>query len=433
VPSTHCLRYYKGRMPIYLFAASIIFVVAVARKRQIRALSPYGIFVAFQILYNITPWGTAAMGVGGKLFSLLSDQHIVNIQLVLSTTANLCFGLVHLVFFRNVKFAQPLSPSRRTRRNYLYLAFPLFLVTCVLCHFYGWHQYTFAGHEVDQETLGGMFTVTAYFKFVFVAAYLYYLYRFGLDKYAWILVSEQVVVMVVDGARTTFLPVLLVTLFILLDRVTDKKMMRRIYGLAIAGIVLSIGTRSLIFHDSSLLQDMIIPVTIEGGLGDYSSLQSIQGVEKLAQPPYTYGASYLVDPFVFLIPKSIGRASLSPFGNWSASLTDILEDKFSPMGGFYYLSEAVAAYSYAGPAIVTTIFAGFLVWIERNKNRHRMLYLAWMPTIGILFVKTQFGNGMKLFVIEFLAIYLIFVLSKARILFIRSQRNARGNFVPAAT
>jgi hypothetical protein len=213
-----------------------------------------------------------------------------------------------------------------------------------------------------------------------------------------------------------------VTLFILLDRVTDRKKMRRIYGVAILGIASSIGTRALIFHDTSLLQDLIIPITVEGGLGDYGTLQSIQGVEKLAQPRYTYGASYVLDPLVWLIPKSIGRSGLSSFGSWTAGLANILDDQFSPMGGFYYVSEAVAAYSYAGPAIITILFAGFLVWIESTKNRHRMLYLSWMSTIGILFVKTPFGNGFKLFVIVFLGMYFLFILSKARAFVIRTQK-----------
>jgi hypothetical protein len=346
--------------------------------------------------------------------------------LLLSATANVCFGLIHLMFSRNVSFANPPLPaSPRASRNYLTLVFPFFLVTCALCYQYGWHQYTFAGHEVDVDSLGGMFTVTAYFKFFFVAIYLYYLYRFGLNKGAWILLGEHVIVMVVDGSRATFLPILLLTLFILLDRVSNQKMMRRIYLIAIAGIILSIGTRALILHSGNFLVDMIIPVTVEGSLGDYSALQTIQGVETLPHPKYTYGASYVIDPLVWLIPKFIGREGLSSFGRWTDDLANVLDEKFAPMGGFYYLSEAIAAYSYAGPAIVTLLFAIFLVWIERNKNRYPILYLSWMPTLGILFIKTPFGNCFKLFLIQLIGINILCLLRRIKLALPHRRREVR--------
>jgi len=280
---------------------------------------------------------------------------------------------------------------------------------------YGWHRLTAAGYAAGgEEALGGMFTVTAYLKFFFVAIYLYYLYRFGLDKGAWILMGQHVIVMIVDGARATFLPVFLVTLFILLDRPANKKRMKTIYLAALTGFVVSIGTRALIIHDSSLVQSMIIPVTVEGTMGDYSSLQSIQGVENLPHPQYTFGASYVLDPFVWLIPQSIGRQGLSSFTRWTNELGPVLNESFAPMGGFYYLSEAIAAYSYAGPVIVTTVFAFVLIWVDRNKNNHRMFYLAWMPTLGLMFIKVIFGNGFKLFLIELLSMQMLHMLCMAK-------------------
>jgi len=416
-------------MPIYSFAASIIFVVFVARRKHIRALSPYGIFIVFQILYNVMPWITASSGVDSALFGLMSDMRLVNIQLVLAAISNVCFGLVFLMFYRDVRFAAPPLPSsKRVRRNYLYLAFPLFLVTCALCEKYGWHQLSFAGYAVGGgETLGGMFTVTAYVKYVFVAVYLFYLYRFGLDKGAWILLGQHVIVMVIDGARTTFLPVFLVTLFMLLDKGSNRKKLKTIYTLGLAGFVLSIGTRALVLRDSNLLQNMVTPVVVEGTMGDYSCLQSIQGVENLPHPQYTFGATYILDPLVWLIPRSMGREGLSSFTQWTNGLAPVLNERFSPMGGFYYLSEAIAAYSYAGPPIVTTIFAFVLVWVDRNKNTHRMLYLAWMPTVGLVFIKVIFGNGVKLFLIELLSLQILRMLGQFKMLLPR--RVSKSNII----
>jgi len=391
-------------MAIFLFAVSVLFVVWVARRKKIPALSPYGIFAAFQILYNVLPWFVSSLGINNPIYSLLSDSHVINIQLQLAAISNLCFGLIHLCFSRNVRLGDPTLPSSKSNRtNYLLLTFPLFILTCVLCEKYGWHQYTFANYDTGGEGLGGMFTVTAYAKFSFVAVYLYYLYRFGLDKGAWILLLEHVIVMVIDGARATFLPILLLTLFILLGKI-DANKTKRIYVLAILGITASIGTRALILKSGDWLQDMIIPVTVEGTMGDYATLQSIYAVEHLFRPPYSAGASYVIDPLAWLIPQSMGRKRFTFADRWGNEIDPILRERFNPMGGFYFLSESITAFSYLGPAIVTTTFAGFLVWFERNKNRHRMLYLAWMPTLGIQFIKTPFGNCFKLFAVQIICL-----------------------------
>jgi hypothetical protein len=161
---------------------------------------------------------------------------------------------------------------------------------------------------------------------------------------------------------------------------------------------------------------MIVPITVEGAMGDYPSLQSIQGVDQLLHPQYTFGASYVVDPLVWLIPQALGREGLSSFSKWTDSLTNVLEDKFAPTGGFYYVSEAVAALSYVGPAIITIIYAAALIWVEKNKNHHRLLYLSWMSTLGLLFIKTQFGNCVKLFLIQILSLYVLLGISKLNFL-----------------
>jgi hypothetical protein len=201
-------------------------------------------------------------------------------------------------------------------------------------------------------------------------------------------------------------------MFIYLDKGIERKRLRAIYILALGGFILSIGTRSLILRNESVLQDLVTPVLIEGSMGSYVCLQSIQGVKALPHPPYTLGSTYIIDPIVWLLPQSMGREDLLSFKEWSDKVSPTLNERFAPMGGFYYLSEAVAAYSYVGPAIVTTIFAFSMIWIDRHKNTHRILYLAWMPTVGLLFVKVVFGNGVKIFVITILSMHVLHFFSR---------------------
>lgn len=351
-----------------------------------------------------------------SMFTLLSDIKVIELQLILSATATACFGFVYLAFYRKVKLEQPVTGTMlNQRRRFVLLLLPLFVITCILCEKYGWHRLTFADIDAGGANLaGGMFTVTAYVKYYFVATFLYYLYRFGVDKYAWLLLGEHVIVMLIDGGRTTFLPIALLILFMTNDLPISKAKLRRLYIGAAIGVVMSIGARALIIQDNSLLVKMTAPVAIEGTMGPYSSLQSIYAAEVDRNLDYTYGASYVLDPFAWFLPTGTTRNNLSFFQKWVDEISIVIPDQFSPMGGFYYVSEAVAAFSFYGPALVTTVFGLTLVWIERYKNRFRLLYVAWIPTVGVLFVKTIFGNVAKMFIINLVLIGSIILVRKAR-------------------
>jgi hypothetical protein len=147
---------------------------------------------------------------------------------------------------------------------------------------------------------------------------------------------------------------------------------------------------------------MITPVTVEGLMGSYPSLQSIYALKQEHHPNLTFGASYVVDPIVWFLPQGDTRDNYMFLQKWEKDSAPWLQEEFAPMGGFYYIAESVTAFSYAGPAIITTVFAIVLIWVQRNVDRHRLLYVTWMPTIGILFVKMIFGNVFKLFAVDLL-------------------------------
>ena len=110
-------------------------------------------------------------------------------------------------------------------------------------------------------------------------------------------------------------------------------------------------------------------------MGDYSALQSLDSIMKGGKSylHFTYGLSYLIDPISWFLPTGDLRTNFSFFQHWVDGITPYLQETYSPMGGFYYAAEATAAFSYAGPAIVTLCYGLWLVWMERNKNRFRML------------------------------------------------------------
>lgn len=380
------------------FACSLLFLLWVSRRRAIEVLSLYWVFAAFQCLYNLIPWVTSQLNL--PVMPLLSDRAVIDTQLTLSAVSNLCFGCVFLAFYRNIPLTTYRSPSfPRQHRNFVLLALPVFLLTCVLCAKYGWNQFA-TGAEIGDP--GGMFSVTAYLKHVFIAFYLYYLYRFGIDRWGWILFAENGIVMFIDGSRTTFLPVAVVTCLVYAAQLT-RTQRRKVYALALLGVFASIATRSIILSkESTLFENLIAPVVVEGTMGAYPSLQTIYAVQHHANSGYTYGASYVIDPLVELLPKGDLRDNNQFLTNWEHQIDMGIPDKFAPMGGFYYQAEAIAAFSYLGPPLITSLFAATLVWMERIKNRHLLIYLVWAGTIGVLFVKTNFANGLKIFLTQLL-------------------------------
>jgi hypothetical protein len=399
-------------LAIFLFLCSLLFLFWVSRRQGIEAISLYWVFAAFQCLYNITPWITSQLNL--PVLPLLSDHALIDAQLILSAVSNLCFGCMFLAFYRSTPLSSLRPPSHpRKHRNFFLLVLPLFLLVCAMCAKYGWNQ--FATGTVEISNAGGMYTVTAYLKDTFTAIYLYYLYRFGIDRWSWVLFVELAIVMLIDGARTTFLPVAIVTCIVYAARLS-RAQRRKVYALALLGVFASIAARSIILSSkSTLIENLIAPVTGEGDMGAYTTLQAIYAVQHHANTGYTYGASYLIDPLLELLPRGEVRDDYQFLPNWEHQIYMGIPGKFAPMGGFYFESEAVAAFWYLGPPLITSLFAAALIWMERTKNRHLLVYLVWAGTIGVLFAKTTFANDFKMFLTQFLVVAALAAVHRYRV------------------
>jgi len=262
---------------------------------------------------------------------------------------------------------------------------------------------------------GGMYALAIDAKLLYLGIYLYYMYRFGIDKWAWTLLLGDLAILAVDGARTTFLPITLVTLMVYSAQTTAKRR-TRLYFFAAAGLLISIGARVMFLSGNAGLLSMIIPITVEGTMGAYPSLQSIYAIQHHLNNGYTYGASYIVDPIVWIgMPHGELRENIQFFAPWTRNISNGLAETFAPAGGFYYISEAVAAFSYAGPAIVTTFFAAFLVCLERIKGKYPLFYTTAASTIGIMFVKFVFAGLFKMFLIELTVAYTLLAVQQTRV------------------
>lgn len=406
-------------LALFLFLCSLLFLLWVSRRRNIEAISLYWVFAAFQCLYNLVPWVTSQLDL--PAMRLLSDRTVIDTQLILSAISNVCFGYIFLAFYKNIPLVTTRPPSRPGQhRNFVLLVLPLFFLTCILCGKYGWNQF---GTGAEMGTPGGMFTVTAYVKHVFIAIFLYYLYRFGIDRWGWVLFVENGIVMFIDGARTTFLPVAVVTCLLYAAQLS-RAQRKKVYVLALVGAFASIGARSIVLSkQATFLENLIAPVAVEGSMGAYSSLQAIYAIQHHANSGYTYGASYVVDPLVELLPKGDLRDKGQFLTKWEQKIDMGIPDQFAPMGGFYYQAEAIAAFWYLGPPLIASLFAASLVWMERIKNRYLLIYLVWAATIGVLFVKTDFADDFKAFLTHLLVVGCLSAVHNYRVLMAKAVVN----------
>jgi hypothetical protein len=384
------LDYTRG-VAILLFLGSVVLLLGVARVKKIPFISPYGIFLVFQCLYNLVPFCISLTGLG-------MDRQAILAQLVLAASANVTFALAFWIWYRPNGLPRPQPGLKSGRLNYLLILFPVFLGTLLLCHLYGWH--TFASADAAGVPGGAPYTITAYSKHFFIACYLYYIYKFGLDRYAWYLFVGVLVVMGVDGGRTDFFPAIVLTLMIWREQSKTSRL--KLVLLCSIGLFAVVAARSLVISGGSAVAKFGATIFTEGTMGSYPCTQSIYALQHSGRElPYSFGASYIVDPLLWILPQGgSGTGGDTFLSRWVDAIYGVIPGEFAPMGGFYYMAEAIAAFGWGGPAIVAFVFGALITSMERNKQRFPLLYLAFMSTVGLLFVKTIFGNVFKLFVVQ---------------------------------
>ena len=365
-------------MEIAVFLLSVGVALIVLMRARIQLISPYGIFLGFQVLYNVTPW------IAGAAFGL--DPDALNTQLILAATANLAFAIAVAIFYRSVDLAPIQQTATKARWHYLGACVPIFFLAVVLCHYYGWHVFAEAG---TVEGVGVMPRLAEYSKQACIAAWLYYLIRFGLDRFAWVLFYGLMIIMIIDGARTNFLPVIIIIL--MLWQSSKHISGWKIAAMFVLGALGLTAVRGLLIGASGL--DVVLGgVALEGTFGSLTAVQSIYAVQHMSSPPYLFG--------------------LGSLQSWVKGINPWIEGEFAPIGGYYYLAGAVADFGYVGPALETFLFGYLLCASEKWKGKRPMIYFSFVATIGTLFAKIPVENSIKLFLAQMFFLAVITTLRK---------------------
>jgi hypothetical protein len=367
-----------------IFYSSLFLVVLVFAWRRVPLVSAYGMFLAFQGLYNLVPWYTNSLFPG--LFPL--DPDVISTQLVLASTANLAFAVAVALFYRQVELRAREIPAPVIGRRYLLWSMPLFLITAVLCHYYGWH--TFAAIGSADETTAAT-SLTAYAKHACIATYLYAIYRFEIGRTTWFLFFAIIVIMSIDGGRTGFFPIIVVTL--MMWQAKSHVSIVKIALVFLVAVALLQVIRGILLGNTGI--DLVAgPFFTEGYMGSFSSRQSITAIQNMSEPPYQFG--------------------IGSIENWSKDIYPRIPGEFAPLGGHYFVAEAVAHFGYFGPALFAFVFGCVLSYSEQWKRTHALVYLAFTATIGILFVKTPLLVESKLFLAQLLFLLLLEAMHRYR-------------------
>ncbi|MGH4049869.1 MAG: O-antigen polymerase [Clostridium sp.] len=236
------------------------------------------------------------------------------------------------------------------------------------------------------------YSLTAYLKYAFISMYLFYIYKYGFNKMLMFLLVLQIILMFFDGARTTFFCIAISTICIYnLEYKPRKLKVLLILGLSLFVII---SARAVIMK-STFIGNFVDSINIEAQVGSYMVRQTIyiQSVNE----SYTFGKTYILDPIMYFldpITKVLFNKPLRGdlyFDRWINNNSIFLLERYAPMGGFYYISEAIITLPYIGAMIITLMYAIFSVYMENNKNKFRSQYILFLA-LAPLFIKYKFSN-----------------------------------------
>lgn len=391
-----------------IFVVAIIsYVVFLYKGKYI--ISSASLFILFNCLYCYGLLIAYYFYSGTIKVPLLEEKNYIDL---VSLTALL--GMVSFSFcysFRNDNRANDsIILSQYYHINTFLTVIVLFFLSIPLILLgpqYGWHAIT---HERTVEVSAAT-TIYAYLRYAFIVLSLLLLsLKFSKKSVVAYVFIINIVVMLFDGARTTFLGLALGYLFIL-HRSGVRLGLKS--NLLILFLMFMIPTARALALSSDFVSSIIASFAAESTMGGYTSLQ---GVEATKNGGLLFGMSYFLDPIIYLLPRALRDGNLFFFNHVSSNLYG---EEFAPMGGFYYIAEAYSNFSVLGGAVVGGVFAIVLRFAENSRIRGYFFGLVFISTFGATFTKVYFANEIKIFVV----FYIFALLWKSLFLKRLRQRN----------
>lgn len=385
---------------LIIYILSITFPLLVLLYKKVNILSPAYVFLAFHTLYTFIIILSADLNY--DRLPLLGKEDLIIVHTYISISVNIALGMAYLVFFKKLIYVQKTVQSYHNWNLFFITYLVVFLFLVILGEKYGWHA---VSHGL---AYGGLASLYFYVRIFFAAMLvIYFIKHREVTKLFYLLVLAQLIVTIIDGGRTTIIPTFALIIYFFITRNGLK--IKYLIALVL-GIFFMLVTRALIMKSDSIILNIISSIMIEGAFGSYSSLNVLDLLLNKNVEHYTYGLSYFVDPLIWSIP--FADTSITFFKQFISSNFQNID--FTPMGGFYFIAESNSAFPYVGPFLVTLIFFCFFAILERKHNKETFFFISIYVSIGFLFSKVVFGNGIKIFVIYFISLWVISILLRIR-------------------
>ena len=396
-----------------LLALSFACLLYVFWRKQIHIASNYSMFVFFSFLYSVFPILTAA-GIEPDVWfahwTLNESELIVSTHVAIVAVCNFIWAYTFYTRLRPVRSEEAqIEPEKAGA--YAILVFLLYMAMCIALIIIG-QKYSYTS---DARTeMGSSFMSKA--KVILASIYILYMARYGTGRRLTIMFFGFVVLLLVEHSRWYFVSVLFATGFYLQNRgrMTNKQI--AIIALVFLLILSYVG---LYRCDVQLTQlDLLLnPFYIEGDYGSYMVLQTYDLILSGHMSYCTMFADYLVDPAIYLLPRTIfvsedvDKDAVGIFPHWVATHQRYLNEKYAPLGGFYYTAQASSALPFGGPLIITWLYAMLTISIENKRNRSswwNLTYYLYSAGFAFVFIKTRFDLTINYYLTMSLPAYVLF-------------------------
>ena len=374
-------------MDIIFFVIFIIIFIAIVltitKKKYI--VSPAMFFIYFTFYYPIGLYFAQSQYSGDVPIFFLNRMDLLN-EIIFTAIISASFFILFYFTSNNtnkIKF-DFLINKKLAVFVFLMLFFPL----VIYGNEYGWHALThYRTIDLSWQT-----TLYAYVRYTFIVlSLILFASKNTKSKEIFIIFGLNVVVMLIDGARTTFFGLILGYLYIIYRKGYNISFSKNIFIVLL--ILLLPAIRALVLG-GSFINDFIAGITIESTMGGYTAMQAVYATDKVG---YIYGASYVLDPIIYMLPKFL-RDDLLLFPQ-HVNFNNLSGEDFSPMGGYYYIGEVYSNFGILGGVIIGAGYGYILKKIENIKPKYVMLSIFFVSTFGATFAKQNFANEFKIFIV----------------------------------
>lgn len=383
--------------------ASFSFSVVMGVKNKIIPLSSYYMFVAFTLLYSVAAYLNYSYSM--VMLSLSQDQEIIKKLLISAVGGILAFTITYFYGAYKSKEFYNVITKVSNKKVLIFIYIIIFFIVSAFASQYGWHASSRDGVGYSFATV-----ILAYAKYTFVIIGVFFLVNDPKDKKTvFFILITQLVLMLLDGGRTTFFGLIVAYGWVLSRSGVNFNLKSLLFFILIVFVLL--GVRGIAMG-TGFFDSVRIGFLAEGVFGGYTALQSIDYVHNYNNT-LLLGISYVLDPIIYLLPRVI-RDEYLFFGNVTSSYYGA--EKFAPMGGFFWVSESYANFGVVGGVIVGAFYGKMLRVFEEFSNSNIIYSAVFITTVGSILSKVYFANAIKVFVFSMLVAMIL------KIFFSRSLR-----------